>query len=42
MPPSRRSRTGSRRRTVAMFLEPLVEPRFHQDSYGYRPRKLGP
>jgi group II intron reverse transcriptase/maturase len=23
--------------TVAMFLEPLVEPRFHQDSYGYRP-----
>jgi RNA-directed DNA polymerase len=22
---------------VAMFLEPLVEPRFHQDSYGYRP-----
>ena len=20
-----------------MFLEPLVEPRFHQDSYGYRP-----
>jgi RNA-directed DNA polymerase len=25
--------------TVAMFLEPLVEPRFHQDSYGYRPDK---
>jgi RNA-directed DNA polymerase len=24
---------------VAMFLEPLVEPRFHQDSYGYRPSK---
>ncbi len=24
---------------VAMFLEPLVEPRFHQDSYGYRPNK---
>jgi group II intron reverse transcriptase/maturase len=23
--------------TVAMFLEPLVEPRFHRDSYGYRP-----
>jgi RNA-directed DNA polymerase len=22
---------------VAMFLEPLVEPRFHADSYGYRP-----
>jgi hypothetical protein len=22
-----------------MFLEPLVEPRFHQDSYGYRPNK---
>ena len=22
---------------VAMYLEPLVEPRFHQDSYGYRP-----
>jgi len=21
----------------AMFLEPLVEPRFHNDSYGYRP-----
>ena len=24
---------------VAMFLEPLVEPRFHPDSYGYRPRR---
>jgi len=24
---------------VAMFLEPLVEPRFHRDSYGYRPKK---
>jgi len=22
---------------VAMILEPLVEPRFHRDSYGYRP-----
>lgn len=22
---------------VAKFLEPLVEPRFHEDSYGYRP-----
>ena len=22
---------------VAIFLEPLVEPRFHDDSYGYRP-----
>src|SRR5512133_4312781 len=22
---------------VAMYLEPLVEPRFHRDSYGYRP-----
>jgi hypothetical protein len=22
---------------AAMYLEPLVEPRFHQDSYGYRP-----
>ena len=22
---------------VAMYLEPLVEPLFHQDSYGYRP-----
>jgi group II intron reverse transcriptase/maturase len=22
---------------TAMYLEPLVEPRFHQDSYGYRP-----
>ena len=27
---------------VAMFLGPLVEPRFHPDSYGYRPRQLGP
>jgi RNA-directed DNA polymerase len=24
---------------VAMHLEPLVEPRFHPDSYGYRPNK---
>jgi RNA-directed DNA polymerase len=24
---------------VAMYLEPLVEPRFHRDSYGYRPNK---
>ena len=24
---------------VALYLEPLVEPRFHQDSYGYRPGK---
>ena len=24
---------------VAMFLEPLVEPMFHPDSYGYRPHK---
>jgi RNA-directed DNA polymerase len=24
---------------VAMYLEPLVEPRFHHDSYGYRPNK---
>ena len=24
---------------VAMVLEPLVEPRFHPDSYGYRPGK---
>ena len=24
---------------VAMFLEPLVEPMFHPDSYGYRPNK---
>ena len=24
---------------VAMVLEPLVEPRFHPDSYGYRPSK---
>ena len=24
---------------TAMFLEPLVEPRFHPDSYGYRPKK---
>jgi RNA-directed DNA polymerase len=24
---------------AAMYLEPLVEPRFHPDSYGYRPSK---
>ena len=24
---------------VAMYMEPLVEPQFHQDSYGYRPGK---
>ncbi|MGH2916997.1 MAG: group II intron reverse transcriptase/maturase [Solirubrobacteraceae bacterium] len=24
---------------VAMYLGPLVEPRFHRDSYGYRPNK---
>ncbi len=24
---------------VKMYLEPLVEPQFHPDSYGYRPRK---
>jgi RNA-directed DNA polymerase len=24
---------------TAMYLEPLVEPRFHSDSYGYRPGK---
>jgi RNA-directed DNA polymerase len=24
---------------VAMYLEPFVEPRFHPDSYGYRPKK---
>ena len=24
---------------VAMYLEPLVEPVFHRDSYGYRPRR---
>jgi RNA-directed DNA polymerase len=24
---------------VAKYLEPLVEPRFHPDSYGYRPHK---
>jgi RNA-directed DNA polymerase len=24
---------------AAMYLEPLVEPRFHRDSYGYRPNK---
>ena len=24
---------------AATYLEPLVEPRFHQDSYGYRPGK---
>ena len=25
--------------TVKMYFEPLVEPYFHQDSYGYRPNK---
>jgi RNA-directed DNA polymerase len=26
--------------TVAkMYLEPIVEPKFHEDSYGYRPRR---
>jgi RNA-directed DNA polymerase len=25
--------------TAAKFLEPLVEPMFHEDSYGYRPAK---
>ena len=24
---------------VTMVLEPMVEPQFHPDSYGYRPRK---
>lgn len=24
---------------AAMYLEPLVEPKFHRDSYGYRPNK---
>ena len=24
---------------VKMYLEPDVEPQFHPDSYGYRPRK---
>ncbi len=24
---------------AARYLEPLVEPRFHRDSYGYRPGK---
>jgi len=24
---------------VALYLEPLVEPRFHHDSFGYRPGK---
>jgi RNA-directed DNA polymerase len=24
---------------VKMYLEPIVEPKFHQDSYGYRPGK---
>ena len=26
-------------RVVKMYLEPLVEPYFHRDSYGYRPEK---
>ena len=28
---------GIAQTVVAMYLEPLVEPRFHSDSYGYRP-----
>ena len=24
---------------LKLYLEPVVEPRFHRDSYGYRPRK---
>lgn len=24
---------------VKIYLEPIVEPKFHEDSYGYRPRK---
>ncbi len=24
---------------ASMYLEPLVEPKFHEDSYGYRPNK---
>lgn len=24
---------------ATMYLEPLVEPKFHEDSYGYRPNK---
>jgi RNA-directed DNA polymerase len=27
---------------VAMHLEPLVDPKFHPDSYGYRPGKAAP
>jgi len=26
---------------VKIYLEPLIEPHFHQDSYGYRPKKSG-
>jgi RNA-directed DNA polymerase len=26
---------------VKIYLEPLIEPHFHQDSYGYRPGKSG-
>lgn len=26
---------------VKMYLEPIVEPHFHKDSYGYRPNKSG-
>ena len=26
---------------VKMYLEPLIEPHFHNDSYGYRPNKSG-
>ena len=26
-------------RVVALYLEPLVEPQFHPDSYGYRPNR---
>lgn len=25
--------------TAKMYFEPLIEPHFHSDSYGYRPRK---
>lgn len=26
-------------KAASMYLEPLVEPKFHEDSYGYRPNK---
>src|SRR5215469_6684808 len=35
----RRLRTASPRRVARRYLEPILEPVFHPDSYGYRPGK---